>query len=222
MNLELDHVFILVEPHAQVADLLVQLGLTESFSRAHKGQGTSNRRFEFTNAMLEFLWVRDKQEALNGPAKDLKFTQRATDITASPFGIIVKRKDNTNLNKPYSGFNYQPDYLKAPMSFYIGQNAKNIQEPLCIYAPFIDPNSNGIKQNNQTFESAEKSTFKKLSHVKIHICAQHMSDELQKVGQSDRLTVVLGQQHLIEVSFDELKCGLSKDFRPLIPLIIHW
>ncbi len=52
MNLELDHTFILVKPEAKVADLLLSLGMEESFSREHQGQGTSNRRFEFSNGML--------------------------------------------------------------------------------------------------------------------------------------------------------------------------
>ena len=45
MNLEIDHVFILVEPGAKVADRLLPLGFEESFGRDHPGQGTFNRRF---------------------------------------------------------------------------------------------------------------------------------------------------------------------------------
>jgi len=59
MTLELDHFFVVVDPKGKVADLLVALGMEESFSRGHPGQGTSNRRFELSNSMFEFLWVRD-------------------------------------------------------------------------------------------------------------------------------------------------------------------
>ncbi len=45
MNLELDHVFILVEPEARVADLLIEQGFKEGTRNQHPGQGTSNRRF---------------------------------------------------------------------------------------------------------------------------------------------------------------------------------
>lgn len=47
MNLELDHVFMLVEPEAQVADMLLTHGLRESPGNTHPGQGTANRRFYF-------------------------------------------------------------------------------------------------------------------------------------------------------------------------------
>ena len=61
MNLELDHFFILVEPEAKVANLLVELGLEESYSRVHEGQGTTNRCFKFSNSMMELLWLRDEE-----------------------------------------------------------------------------------------------------------------------------------------------------------------
>jgi len=39
---------------------------------------------------------------------------------------------------------------------------------------------------------------------------------------ADRLSVKSGDQHLIEVSFDNQQLALSRDFRPELPLIIHW
>ena len=53
MNLELDHVFILVEPEAMVADLLIAKGFKEGTRNQHPGQGTSNRRFFF---LLRSCW----------------------------------------------------------------------------------------------------------------------------------------------------------------------
>ena len=212
MNLELDHVFILVEPEAKVADLLVSLGMEESFSRDHEGQGTSNRRFVFSNGMLEFLWVRDANEANRGPGRDLIFQQRSESSDASPFGIILHRKDNSNLEMPFTGWMYQPDYFKPPMSFHIGMNSSNLLEPLCIYVPFIEPEVREV----------DKGTFKSLSHVKIHTTTAKLSDVLTIVNTADGLSITHANQHLMEITFDEKKCGLTKDFRPEIPLIIHW
>lgn len=55
MALKLDHFFILVDRGAAQADLLLDFGLTEGEPNSHPGQGTSNRRFCFANAMLEML-----------------------------------------------------------------------------------------------------------------------------------------------------------------------
>tara|TARA_R110002167_G_scaffold316050_1_gene521602 strand:+ start:15648 stop:15974 length:327 start_codon:yes stop_codon:yes gene_type:complete len=68
--------FILTDKPKEAGDLLVSMGLEESFSRDHKGQGTSNRRFGFSNGMLEILYVRDSEESNNGPAKNLRFSER--------------------------------------------------------------------------------------------------------------------------------------------------
>lgn len=212
MNLELDHIFILVESEAKVADLLLSLGMFESFSRAHQGQGTSNRRFEFSNGMLEFLWVRDSEEAMNGPARNLRFPERAESQSASPFGIILRRKDNSHMDTPFAGWKYQPDYFKPPMAFHVGINSNNLLEPLCIYSPFIEP----------CLRPVEKGTFKSVSNVKIYTPAERPSEVLIKVDKAERLSLTYGDQHLMEITLDENISGLSKDFRPDIPLIVHW
>ena len=146
MKLELDHFFILVEPQARVANLLVDLGLEESFSRLHKGQGTSNRCFSFSNSKLELLWLRDEEEANNGPAHNMRFPQRAGNPDASPFGLIFNRKETSNLEMPFDGWSYQPDYFPAPMAFHVGNNSENLTEPLCIYIPFMEPADREIEQ----------------------------------------------------------------------------
>ena len=47
MNLELDHVFILVEHEAKVEDLLLAQGIREGRGNKHPCQGNPNRRFYF-------------------------------------------------------------------------------------------------------------------------------------------------------------------------------
>ena len=64
LNLKLDHVFILVEPRAKVADRLLEQGFREGARNTHLGQGTANRRFYFANGMLEFLWMRNTLKAM--------------------------------------------------------------------------------------------------------------------------------------------------------------
>lgn len=216
MNLELDHVFILTKPKAKVADLLLELGFEESFSRDHLGQGTSNRRFVFSNGMLEFLWVRDEAEANNGPAKNLNFPARSKP-NATPFGIVLTRKDNDSLTMPFSGWAYEPDYFKPPhtpkqLAFHIGENSTDLNEPLCIYVPFIEPKQRTI----------EKGTFKSISHVKVFTKNTEISTTLKVVDNADRLSIASGTEDLMEITFDDHKQNNSHDFRPHIPLVIHW
>lgn len=212
LNLELDHFFILTEPGAEIGDLIASLGVEESFSRDHEGQGTSNRRFPVSNNMLELLWIRDVAEARNGPAKDLLFPERMEDKGASPFGLIFRRKDKLDSSQPFDGWKYQPDYFEPPMAFHVGDNSVQLNEPLCIYVPFVEPDERKV----------EKGTFQSISKVKVSVPSEFMSDTLSKAGNSDGLEIVLGEEHLMEVTFNIGACGLSKDLRPALPLIIFW
>lgn len=212
MNLELDHFFILTEPGAEIGGLIASLGVEESFSRDHEGQGTSNRRFPVSNSMLELLWIRDVAEARNGPAKDLLFPERMEDKGASPFGLIFRRKDKLDSSQPFDGWKYQPDYFEPPMAFHVGDNSGQLNEPLCIYVPFVEPDERKV----------EKGTFQSISKVKVSVPSEFMSDTLSKAGNSDGLEIVLGEEHLMEVTFNIGACGLSKDLRPALPLIIFW
>jgi hypothetical protein len=224
LELTLDHFFILVEPEAKVVNLLLELGLEESFSRDHPGQGTSNRCFSFSNSKLELLWLRDEQEANNGPANGLRFPDRLTNKEASPFGLIFKRaatvidnkKESGDLAMPFNGWRYQPDYFPAPMSFHVGNNSENLIEPLCIYVPFMESVEKAVDL------VIEKGKFKSISHVHIRVQADSLSPELLIASQSEGLSVECGAEHLMEVTFDQKICGLSKDLRPDIPLILHW
>ncbi|BFM17374.1 hypothetical protein R50073_35570 [Maricurvus nonylphenolicus] len=212
MNLELDHFFILTEPGAKAGDLLVSLGVEESFSRDHQGQGTSNRRFPVSNSMLELLWLRDEGEAKNGPGKDLLFPERSKAEGASPFGLIFRRKDSVDNSQPFPGWKYQPDYFNPPMAFHVGDNSNSIEEPLCIYVPFVEPVERKV----------EEGTFQSISKVKITVPSTFVSDTLLMAGKSEGLEVILGDEHLMEVTFNVGACGMTKDLRPNLPLIIRW
>ena len=212
MNLELDHFFIIVEPGARVAERLISLGLTEGSPNTHQGQGTTSRRFYFSNSMLELLWVHDAAEAAGGPVQELFFPERAADPTASPFGVILHRTDNSSLEMPFPGWEYQPEYFDPPWAFHVGANSSNLLEPLCIYVPFVEP-------RKRTLESGK---FRAISEVLITTPSKPLSDVLGIAGAAAGLTIEHGTEHLMEISFDGRREGRSSDLRPDLPIIVHW
>jgi hypothetical protein len=214
MNLKLDHVFILVEPEAKVADRLLELGFQEGPRNTHPGQGTANRRFYFANSMLEFLWVRDANEANTGPGKDLRFPERSQNPHASPFGaIFVPRYDATHQAMPFPGWPYQPDYFPPAKGFHVGANSKNLMEPLCFYFPFHNP---GVPRPQPTRNAQT------MSEIVISTPSTDTEGVLALVSQADRLSVRSRQEHLMEITLDDHKSGRTEDFRPAMPLILRW
>jgi len=214
MNLELHHFFILVEPGAKVADLLCSLGMKEGARNKHEGQGTSNRRFNFSNGTLEILWINDVEEATQGPGQKMYLYERSQDVMASPFGLVFNRKDNSSLKMPFEGWHYQPDYFKPPMGFHVGQNSSYLLEPLCVYMPFIEPDTSVGK--------VEEGVFSVISNVNVSTTSESLSDTLGIVSTTDRLEVNHGKEHLMEIIFDNHRHDQSRDLRPDLPLIIRW
>jgi len=218
MNLELHHFFILVEPGGEVADLLSAIGMIEGSGNKHEGQGTSNRRFFFSNGTLELLWVHDEIEAKNGPGKNMLLAERAKSGSSSPFGVIFTRKNNIEQKIPFDGWKYEPVYFDPPWAFHVGDNSKNINEPLCVYMPFIDPEAPmPIAQGTN-----ENTLFTTISNVTLYIPSGPFSDVITKVSSADRLSIKKANEHLMEVTFNENKSGQIHDLRPDIPLIVNW
>ncbi len=217
MSLELDHVFIIVEPEATVADLLIKKGFREGTRNKHPGQGSSNRRFYFANGMLEFLWIHDAEEAVNGLGRGLRLYDRATATNASPFGLILRSKNSSrseHLEMPFNGWTYQPIYFDPPYAFHVGANSQNISEPLCIYFPFFMPQSSKS-------ESEKNSSFS-ISNVFIHTPSEDTKEILNVVDRAERLAIKTGKEHLMEIVFNNHETGCIEDFRPEIPLIVYW
>jgi len=113
---------------------------------------------------------------------------------------------------PFRGWKYQPDFFKPPMAFHVGINSETLDEPLCIYMPFVKPVNRII----------ETGTFKSISNVCVYVPLNFMSQTLLALKSAAGIQIKKGKEHLMEVTFDGGKCRLSKDLRPNLPLIINW
>jgi len=49
-----------------------------------------------------------------------------------------------------------------------------------------------------------------------------MSDTLFTLQTADRLDIKLGNEHMVMLTLDNGRSGLSKDLRPVLPLVINW
>lgn len=209
MTLELDHVFILVDPGAAVRSRIVAEGFAEGIGRSHPGQGTSNCTFPFGNGFLELLWVHDAREARDGPGKGLRFVARTADPAASPFGVILRPGDSGDSEMPFDGWTYQPDYFEPPDGFHVGANSERLDEPLCIYAPFLQP-------------PPARPGARSITEVLIATASYDDFGVLDIANRAERLTIVLSEEHRMELTLDGNESGRHKDFRPQLPLILRW
>lgn len=211
--MKLDHFFILTEPGAPAADLLVDLGMVEGTPNTHPGQGTANRRFFFEDAALELIFLADENEARSGAGRGLRAFERSGTPGASPFGIILRATDEATADA-FPGWPYQPDYFEQGSYFVVGDNSEMLTEPSCILMPQNLPVATGQKLSPEPFS--------RVSEIRIGVPDTDASAALRTTGATERVSVVHGQPHVMELIFDEARLGERCDLRPDLPLIVRW
>jgi hypothetical protein len=133
----LDHLLVMTAPGAPEADDLVARGFVEGPPNRHPGQGTACRRFFFANAMLEFAWVENEEEARSELVHPLRLWERWAwrETGACPFGIAL-RPTAPGLEPPFPTFEYWPSFFPAPAR--VDVRASAIEEPLRFCLPYFE------------------------------------------------------------------------------------
>ena len=202
---ELDHVFILTNVGAPEVDKLVEFGLVEGPPNTHPGQGTANRRFFFSNMMLELLWVADKQES---QASDLSVLwRRDQQPGASPFGICLRPIANTPpAQKPFPGWRYTPGYLPEPWYIWVGENAEVLTEPFMFYLYFAQ-----LKDNSP--DGGHGHGLQTVTRLTIFGCDGNASQTITStLAETDGIEFRPGLAPFMELGFNNEPQGANHGF----------
>ncbi len=236
MTLSLDHLFIITEPGAAIGDRLLALGMVEGNANTHPGQGTANRRFFFEGFTLELLFVSDAKEAATGAGRKLRILERSHGNGASPFGLVARVADSTT-EPEFDSWQYYPDYFNGELCFFVGSNSEQLGEPLCIcMPPAFSPSSQSSSDSSQSSSSlstrssgnavdyanaAWRFTSLKIS-VPVSPPTSPPSAVLQHFASMERVELVVGDRHHLEIQFNEGEGGQSADLSPELPLTLVW
>lgn len=222
MAIELDHVFICCDPGGAEGDALLDAGLAEGRAHRHEGQGTANRRFFFSNAMLELLWIHNKREAHGDPAWRTRLWERweGRRDGACPFGICWRPGDGGDCDPPFRTWDYVPPYLPAGERIRVAEDG-GLGEPMWFFI--------GSGRSPKALPAGEREPFghsagmKTLSGVTM-VCpgTDRWSEAGRLIRDSGLVRVVEGKQYSLELLFDGGKRGEQVDFRFDLPLILKW
>ena len=217
----LDHVLICTDIGAPVADRLRDFGLTEGTSNVHPGQGTTNRRFFFHNAMLELLWVHSPEEAQSAVTRPTQLWERwrGRHGDTVPFGICLRPRHHTPAALPFAAWAYTPSYLPSPWVIQVAENASMLTEPMLFYMAF----GRRPDQADTPYSLEHAIGFREMTSLRLR-SPQSVppSAALRAVVEMDIVTVSTGGPSLMEIGFDGEVSGRSMDFRPDLPLVVHW
>lgn len=225
MLLEFDHLFICTDAGAPAVDWLCALGVTEGTPNTHPGQGTTNRRIFFHNAMLEFLWVHDEREARAPQIAPTRLWERwrYRQTGFSPFGIALRSRTPAPTHPPslpFATWAYHPPYLPSHLEIDVASHTTPA-EPLLFYIPFGEQPAAAPAVRRQPLDHA--IGWREITHVSMSIPTHApLSDALRALAAAHLVTITVGPAHLAEVEFDHGHQGQLVDGRPWVPLRLRW
>lgn len=216
MPIELDHLFVFASAGAPEAEMLTRFGLHEGPPNQHPGQGTACRRFAFTNAMIELVWVSDAQEAQSARTKPTLLGDRwsGRQQQASPFGICLRPADERDTRPPFPAWQYRPEYLPDPLFMDIGE--AGVEEPMWVYMSFMRR-----AQRQQHFVE-HPIGIREITGLTLTTPAPLRSEASQRVIASGILGALPGAASLLEIEFDGSRRNQTRDFRPHLPLVFRF
>jgi len=220
--MELDHLFICVDDLA-VGDLLLEFGLTEGSPNRHPGQGTACRRFFFHNAFIELLFLENEAEAQSSITAPTRLYERFVQ-SAVPFGVCFRPEKSDVEIADFPTWDYQPAYLPDTLSVHVAE--VSLAEPMWFYLPFACAPVAASADRLQPFHQPLGLT--QLDRLAIAMpFDQPMSESCSIVARHPQIDIEESPDAVLTLYFDScweknFQALKHQDFRPDLPLIIHW
>jgi hypothetical protein len=219
---ELDHLFVLTEPGAPVADRLVALGLVEGARNEHPGMGTANRRFFFQNKMLELLFVVNEAEARSEPIEPARVWERSRwrETGASPFGLCLRQTGGPGEALPFETWAFKPPFVGPDRDLPAAVGTAD-WEPFVFVTSTTIPPSAYPADRRQPLE--HQAGLGELTELRVTLPgADEFSAPLRTLERLGIASFQHGAEQLAELTFDAGRRGRSTDLRPDLPVVLRW
>jgi hypothetical protein len=224
--LELDHVYIVVQPPvSQAAEALRRAGLTlDTTVNRHPGQGTASIAVFFENAYLELLWIDPQVPVDTDHASDFAdFTRAANWRTsgASPFGLGLHFVNGTAADLPLPSRRLPAPHL-GPTAFYLLLRLP--QESLAT-ALFIMPVPAAVPSWISRFQGRRPDLFAhamgahRITGVVVHGSPANRP-QAADLGVKP-VTFEVADKPYVVVEFDGGVQSRMWDLRPAVPIILR-
>jgi hypothetical protein len=216
MPLELDHVFVAVQPDAPQIAQLAAAGFQTAETREHVGQGTASSGVFFENAYVEFIWLLDRREAESAAIRRTRLAERLDPkTTASPFGCGLRGHDLADEPLPFATWDYRAPYLPEGVSIPMGDNSGCLAEPLLFHLPWKDGPGFRCPRHPNGSRAITRVTLGVEQY-------RNPSPQLEAFALLDLVAVNLGSHASMVVEVDGGRQGATMDLRPDVPFVIHW
>jgi hypothetical protein len=213
-----DHVFVLCSVGAEPeAEALRRLGVREGSPNTHPGQGTSCRRFFFSDVYLELAWVHDAAEAKSEAVRPTRLFERwrGRDGSACPFGIILRPAEGANPAAPFPTWAYRPSYMPAGFSIDIAKDTP-LQSPEFFYLGF--QRDRARRGQEPTDHGIPVGPLRKVS---VWRPAAGRCEAAQALEAAGLVAFHDADHYFLEMTFGEGAIGQA-DLGPALPVGLRW
>ena len=225
-QLELDHVYVVVQPGGQAEIVaLREAGFTvTSRPQKHDGQGTASVAVLFGNAYLELLWVDSSVSVDDAHRSSFAWFRAAQDWRTTgtiPFGIGLRRVggDTTQLSVPV--IREPASWLPADQAYELLRQPTEEHAADVFVVPALAAMPVWVARRREMAPQlfVHAAAANEITAIRVHgSLAQHPS--ALAVLKPARVETVIDETPLLEVILDGGKKGKRSDLRPLLPLVI--
>lgn len=226
---EVDHVFFFSQAQAPELAAFEEAGfLPHSYTNTHDDQGTAGRYIYFDNVYLELLWVADEEiAAANEKRCDTDMNARQgwpQREGVSPIGIGIRDHRYADA-PPAREHKYKADWMGSGDD-YLGVFTPEyrMNEPWVFRMPpgWTVPAREEFGERDRPFLEHPNGA-RELTNVVFTVVGENrLSKGLRELASDGKFSFTKGEEPFVEMTFDGGAQGETADFRPGIPLLIHY
>ncbi|APR76192.1 Hypothetical protein A7982_01539 [Minicystis rosea] len=220
MTFALDHVFICVDDVASAEHALFDFGIHVGRRLVHTGQGTANACAYFDNAYLELLHRHDDAALQSTLVRPLGLWERlhARATGAVPFGIALCPSPGAPTLETWP---YEAAFLPAGAHIPIVTPRHRLDEPIVFLTSPSAPPAAIPPERRPPLE--HRGARRRLTGIAVSGPRSiPLSPGLATLSKLGIIAVNDAATHHLDLTWDDARAGEAHDFRPALPLTLHW
>ena len=216
--LSLSHAWIVVPTGAPQRQLLEKAGFRiDPTVNRHDGQGTASITVEFENGFLELIYPDPSvpvSEALKAGAEKFRLKSEWRTNGYSPIGIVFDRTPSTPAAFPFPTWKISADWMEK--GTYIEMlTPREMQKAVSLsVSSHAGRGSAAVGHPN----GARRLTAMRV----VAPSADVLPPSASYIAERGLMRFDIGTEWLLDITLDDAKQSITKDFRPGLPLIVRY
>jgi len=226
-----DHAWIVVTTGVPERAALERAGfrIAPTVNR-HDGQGTESITVELLNGFLELTYPEPTvpvSPALQAGAEKFRLKSRWRETGYSPLGIVFARTPATPDEFPFATWKISAEWME-PGTFIEVMTPKDMTKAVSLS---ISSHAESTRESNEALarDPDQRAMFlhpngaRRLTAFRVQApSADVLPPSAAYVSEHGLMTFDVGSEWLLDVTMDDGAQGRTEDFRPELPLVIHF